>query len=171
MLLTALLGAAGSARAAPSDRPLPAFTHTSRADWLNSAPLTVADLKGHVTLVDFWAFECWNCYHTTPWLNALNARYQTRGLTIVSVHTPELPIERQRDRLLAKVDEFHIENPVMIDNDGSYWRALGNQYWPAFYLIDRQGIVRDVFVGETHAGDRRARAIEARIDALLAESP
>ncbi|HEY7841116.1 MAG TPA: hypothetical protein VIC61_06070, partial [Gammaproteobacteria bacterium] len=78
--------------------------------------------------------------------------------------------EKVRDNVAAKVGEFGIGHPVMLDNDFSYWRAMGNRYWPAFYLIDRRGDVRGVFVGETHAGDRQAEAIEAAIAALLAET-
>ena len=55
------------------------------------------------------------------------------------------------------------------DNDLAYWRALGNRYWPAFYLVDKRGRVRQVFVGETHAGDAQATRIEAQVEKLLAE--
>ena len=65
--------------------------------------------------------------------------------------------------------EFKLDHPVMIDNDFSYWRALGNRYWPAYYIIDKKGDIRAVFYGETHDGDERAVNIEKTIKALLAE--
>lgn len=170
--LAALLLSAGAAASPPSatiGRPLPEFTHHADADWLNSKPLSVAGLRGNVVLVEFWAFECWNCYRSFPWLNSVEQRFDDQGLTVVSVHTPELPQEHRREQLVAKIDQYQLKNPVMIDNDSSYWRALGNQYWPAFYLIDRHGTVRATFIGETHAGDAHAQQIEAAIETLLAE--
>jgi len=74
-----------------------------------------------------------------------------------------------RANVEQKVRELKVAFPVMLDNDFAYWKALDNRYWPAFYLVDRQGRVRAHFAGETHAGDRNARAIEAAIETLLAE--
>jgi len=165
----ALCFAATAAAAAPLGAPAPEFTHHAAAEWLNSKPLTMADLKGSVVLVDVWAFECWNCYRSFPWLNGIAQTYAERGLRVIGVHTPELPSERNRAALVAKIAEYQLHNPVMLDNDYSYWNALGNRYWPAFYLVDRKGVVRGAFVGETHAGDARARQIEAAIEQLLAE--
>ena len=165
--------AAQGARAelsAPDDaRRAPEFTHQAPDRWINSAPLTLDGLAGQVVLLDFWTFDCWNCYRSFPWLNGLEARYAGRDLTIVGIHTPEFDHEKIRSNVERKVREFGLHHPVMIDNDFSYWRAMNNQYWPAFYLLDRQGRIRAFFAGETHAGDRRAKAIEKAIDRLLAE--
>lgn len=155
--------------AAERPRPAPEFTHASAQDWLNSAPLKLADLRGRVVLLDVWTFECWNCYRSLPWVNALHARLAARGLALIGVHTPEFERERLRANIEAKLAEFQVRNPVMIDNDYSYWNALGNRYWPAFYLIDKQGRLRASYVGETHAGDAQAREVEAMIEQLLAE--
>lgn len=169
LLLSTLAGAEG--RSPALGQPAPEFTHHADLDWLNSKPLTMASLRGSVVLVDFWAFECWNCYRSIPWLNGIERQHAKQGLTVISVHTPELPDEHKRNLLIDKVHEYQLRNPVMIDNDYSYWKAFHNQYWPAFYLIDRKGVVRGAFVGETHKGDGNARQIEAAIDALLAEAP
>lgn len=150
-------------------QPAPAFTHRHAGEWLNSPPLTLEQLRGQVVLVDFWTFGCWNCYRTLPWLNTLHERYGSQGLAIVGVHSPEFEHEKDPAKLAAKVREYGLKYPVMIDNDFSYWRALGNRFWPAFYLVDKTGRLRAHFVGETHVGDRQAREIEARIEALLAE--
>ena len=157
---------------APADAPpAPKFTRAAAADWLNSPPLDWAQLKGKVTLVEFWTFACWNCYRSIPWLQTLEPRYNARGLRIVSVHTPELPQEYERANVVRKLTELGVRYPVMLDNDYAYWNAFGNRYWPAFYLVDGAGRVRASFAGETHAGDGNALAMENAIEALLAERP
>ena len=169
-VLLAVAAPAGPGRVLEDPRPLPGFTHAAERDWLNSRPLTRADLRGSVALIDVWAFECWNCYRSFPWLKSLEARLAGRDFRVIGVHAPEFDHERERDRVAAKVEEFGLEHPVMIDNDFSYWRALGNRYWPTFYIVDRDARIRGVFIGETHVGDDRARAIEALIERLLAGS-
>lgn len=139
------------------------------AHWFNSTPLELADLRGKVVLLDFWTFGCWNCHRSLPWLNALEARLKSRDLRVIGVHTPEFDWEKEPDRLAEKIAEFGVRHPVVMDNDMRIWRAFGNRYWPAFYLLDRDGRIRALFVGETHAGDRQAIAIEEAITALLAE--
>ena len=149
--------------------PLPEFTRTDTASWLNSPPLTVSHLRGKVVLIDVWTFECWNCYRSFPWLHDLARRYGKQGLMVVGIHSPELASERDLPQLKRKVAEFGFVYPVMIDNDFAYWRALGNQYWPAFYLVDKQGQIRYRFVGETHTGDAQAAEIEQSVASLLAQ--
>lgn len=147
----------------------PAFTHQSGEAWINSDPLTLADLRGRVLLLDVWTFDCWNCYRSFPWLKAMEARLKDKAFQIIGVHSPEFEHEKVRSNIVEKVEEFGLEHPVMIDNDFSYWRALGNRYWPAFYIIDKQGRLRAIFVGETHEGDAQAKRIEETITTLLAE--
>ena len=175
--LTLILGLAGmgawTGAAIAADRgaatPAPEFTRSDAASWINSPPLRLEDLRGQVVLLDVWTFECWNCYRSFPWLNDLESRLGPRGLRVVGIHSPEFERERDRAAVAAKVAEFRLEHPVMIDNDFAYWKALGNRYWPAFYLIDKQGRIRERFVGETHAGEPRALRIEEAARALLAE--
>ncbi|MCI0401789.1 MAG: redoxin family protein [Gammaproteobacteria bacterium] len=147
----------------------PEFSHASAEEWINSEPLTLSALRGQVVLLDFWTFDCWNCYRSIPWINSLEQRYAPRGLQVIGVHTPEFPHEKVRSNIVKKVNEFEIHHPVMIDNDYSYWRAMGNRYWPAFFLIDKQGRVRAAFFGETHEGDRNATQMEEAIEKLLGE--
>ncbi len=149
--------------------PAPEFTHRDPADWINSEPLMLGDLGGRVVLVDFWTYECWNCYRSFPWLKELQAHFAGRPFTIVGVHTPEFEREHDRDNVKQKVAEFGLDHPVMLDNDFSYWRAMRNRYWPAFYLLDKQGIVRAVYIGETHSGGSQARRIAVAIGRLLKE--
>ena len=134
--------------------------------WLNSPPLTLASLRGRPVLVAVWTFGCSNCRNTLPWLERIHARYASQGLTIIAVHTPEFDREREPDAVARAVGRMGIPYPVLIDNDYSYWRALGNEYWPAFYLIDAAGHVVDTRIGELHAGERRADTFEAEIARL-----
>jgi thiol-disulfide isomerase/thioredoxin len=156
-------------QAGAGGRPAPDFTHRDPQDWINSAPLALKDLRGRVVLLDFWAFDCWNCYRSFPWLKSVEKKFAGRKFTVIGVHTPELDHERVRANVVEKVKQFGLAYPVMLDNDYSYWQALGNRYWPAFYLIDKQGRVQAVYVGETHIGDHQALSIEERIAELLAE--
>jgi thiol-disulfide isomerase/thioredoxin len=146
----------------------PEFPHQAAADWINSAPLTLASLRGSVVLVEFWTFDCYNCRNTLPWLKAIHGEYGPRGLKVVSVHTPELPQERNPANVRAAVKELGITYPVMIDGDYSYWRAMKNRYWPAFYLVDRDGTIVLGAFGELHRGEQRGDAMEARIRELMA---
>jgi thiol-disulfide isomerase/thioredoxin len=141
----------------------PEFTHTASKDWINSEPLTLASLRGSVVLVEFWTFDCYNCRNTLPWLKAIHAEYGPQGLKVVSVHTPELPQERDPANVRTAVKELGITYPVMIDGDSSYWRAMKNRYWPAFYLVDRDGRIVLSAIGELHRGDKRGDAVEAAI--------
>lgn len=115
------------------------FTHSGAADWVNSAPLTLAQLRGKVVLVEFWAFACVNCLESKAWVQSVAARDAGAGLIVVAVHTPELAQEKSAGNVRDAVARLGIRYPVMIDSDSSYWNALHNQYWPAFYVIGRDG--------------------------------
>lgn len=167
MLAAHLASGAGNAVADQA----PEFTHRQTAEWINSEPLTLANLRGRVVLVEFWTYDCINCRNTLPWLKAAHARYRDRGLVVVSVHSPEFAQERDADNVRAAVQRLGIEYPVMLDNDFSYWKAFENRFWPAFYLIDRQGRVQASAFGELHAGTARGDGIEKTIQRLLAETP
>ena len=169
MLGLQLLSAASGRIITPPTKA-PEFTHNTAQAWLNSSPLSLNDLKGKVVLLDFWTFDCWNCYRSFPWLNALEEKLKPLGLQVIGVHTPEFEHEKSRENIAAKIQEFGLHHPVMIDNDFSYWRTMGNRYWPAFYIIDKKGSVRAAFVGETHEGDKQALAIEEIIRALIIEA-
>ena len=168
LLIPMVHPAAGGSLGTPV--PAPEFTHQRTDDWLNSKPLALADLRERVVLLDFWTFDCWNCYRSFPWLRDLEQRLQPRGLQVIGVHSPEFEHEKVRANVAAKIREFQLTHPVMIDNDFSYWKAMGNRYWPAYYIIDKKGQVRAVFVGETHAGDAQATAMESLLTGLLAEA-
>src|SRR6516165_5886170 len=131
----------------------PEFTHHDDSSWLNSAPLTLASLRGKVVLVEFWAFDCVNCRASLPWVESLGASRTGAGLVVIAVHTPELPQERSAGNVRDAVRRLDIRYPVMLDGDYSYWNAMHNQYWPAFYVIGRDGLIHGRAIGEMHVGD------------------
>lgn len=150
-------------------RKAPEFTQKSSQAWINSPPLSLAQLKGHVVLLDIWTYGCWNCYRSFPWLHKLEKKYASEKLKVIGIHTPEFEQEHNRENVIANVRKFELRHPVMMDNDFSYWKALNNKYWPTFYLIDKKGILRYRFIGETHEGDRNATTIDQAIKLLLME--
>lgn len=156
------------ARAEDLTRP-PEFTHVAPGEWLNSAPLTLAQLKGKVVLVEFWAFACVNCRESKAWVESVAERHAGAGLVVVAVHTPELAQERSPANVRDAVARLGIRYPVMIDSDWSYWNALHNGYWPAFYVIGRDGLIHGRAVGEMHSGQYGAREVEGLIGQLLAQ--
>jgi cytochrome c biogenesis protein CcdA/thiol-disulfide isomerase/thioredoxin len=117
-------------------------------EWFNSRPLTIASLRGKVVLVDFWTYSCINCLRTLPHLEAWDAAYRKDGLVIVGVHTPEFAFEHVASNVSAAVKRLGVKYPVVQDNDYATWNAYANQYWPAEYLIDKQGHVRHAHFGE-----------------------
>ncbi|HEY0768621.1 MAG TPA: redoxin family protein [Steroidobacteraceae bacterium] len=163
--LSACAALACAAGANPSTAP--EFTHRGPAEWINSAPLTLAGLRGKVVLVEFWAFECVNCLNSRAWLESVARDKAAAGLVVVGVHTPELRDERSPERVRQAVARLDIRHPVMMDGDYSYWDALHNQYWPAFYLIGRDGLLYGSAIGEMHTGEESARRMEAAIEHLL----
>jgi len=99
------------------------------------------------------------------------SRYRSQGLSVVGIHTPEFDSERVRANVEAAVRRERLDFPHLLDNDYAYWNALGNQYWPAIYLVDRCGRIRARAVGEVHAKEQSGRRLEEQIEALLRESP
>lgn len=133
------------ARTLPVGGPAPAVRAQG---WLNTAPLTPADLRGRVVLYEFWTFGCVNCRNVQPYVKAWHARYAADGLVVVAVHTPEFGYEADPDAVRAYVEENGLRYPVALDPDGNVWRDFGNRYWPQFYLHDRDGRRRVVKIGE-----------------------
>lgn len=154
-----------------TDPPLraPEFTQMDSSAWFNSEPLSIKDLRGKVVLLDIWTYGCWNCYRSFPWLRGVEEKFVDQDFQVIGIHTPEFDREKEKDSVEKKIAEFMLHHPVMIDNDFAYWRALNNRFWPTYYLIDKKGKIRNVFIGETHAGDSRAVRIESAITALLEE--
>jgi len=116
--------------------------------WLNSQPLTAADLRGKVVLVDFWTYTCINWLRSLPYVRKWAEKYKEQGLVVIGVHTPEFRFEKDVDNVRRAAKEMKIDFPIAIDNDYAIWRAFDNHYWPALYVIDAQGRIRHHQFGE-----------------------
>ena len=130
----------------PVESRLPSFDGAT--GWLNSPPLTPADLRGKVVLVNFWTYTCINWLRQLPYVRAWASRYSGQGLTVVGVHTPEFGFEHDLGNVRRAVQDMRIDYPVAIDSDYTVWRAFANHYWPALYFADPQGRIRHHYFGE-----------------------
>jgi thiol-disulfide isomerase/thioredoxin len=130
----------------PKGKALPEFQGVSQ--WLNSSPLSIADLKGSVVLIQFWTFACINCQRTLPYLGHWQQQYAAQGLNVIGIHTPEFAFERDINNIKNALQKHHITYPVPVDNDYKNWNAYNNQYWPHLFLADRQGFLRYDHIGE-----------------------
>ena len=118
------------------------------AYFVNSDVFSLEDLRGEVVLIDFWTYTCVNCIRTLPYLKDWHEKYGDLGLNIVGVHTPEFEFEKLRENVEEAIAEFDIGWSVVQDNDFLTWRAFNNRFWPAKYLIDKDGIIRYTHFGE-----------------------
>src|SRR5207253_354209 len=146
---------AGSAPVAPS---------LAGGNWINSDPTTLDKLRGHVVLVEFWTFGCYNCRNTLPSVKDWDAKYRDRGLTIVGVHTPETDSEYNIDNVRREVPSLGIKYAIVTDNDYKTWKAYGVEAWPTIFVLDKQGRIRWLHVGEGQYDET-----EGVIKTLLAE--
>jgi thiol-disulfide isomerase/thioredoxin len=146
-----------------SETHLPAFDGAS--GWLNSEPLTTEGLRGKVVLVDFWTYTCINWLRTLGYVRAWHEKYESDGLVVVGVHTPEFPFERDADNVRWAAQAQRVEYPIALDPDFAVWRAFANNYWPAVYLADAEGRIR-----HTHFGEGGYEECEMAIQMLLGES-
>lgn len=164
-------GGSGEGRGGKSsDLPVlgaaPEFVDTQ--EWFNTpggSPEPLSSLRGQVVLVDFWTYSCINCLRTLPYLTAWDERYGDKGLTIVGVHSPEFPFEKDAGNVADAIERNEIEYPVVQDNNLSTFTTYGTEYWPAEYFVDARGRVRFVHFGEG-AYEEKERVIRE----LLAES-
>ncbi len=131
-------------------------------DWINSKPLTLAQLKGKVVLLDFWTYSCINCVRTLPHVTEWYKEYKDKGLEIIGIHTPEFAFEKNKQHVEDAVKRFNITYPVALDNNYQTWQAYNNHYWPAHYLINQDGNIV-----KTHFGEGDYVEMENAIRALL----
>jgi thiol-disulfide isomerase/thioredoxin len=130
----------------PIESRLPSFD--GALSWLNSEPLSVAELRGKVVLVQFWTYTCINWLRTEPYVRAWFEKYRDHGLVVIGVHTPEFEFEKDLDNVRRALKDMRIEYPVAIDSDYAVWTAFANNYWPALYFADAQGRIRHHRFGE-----------------------
>ncbi len=165
-LVPAATGSSTQVSMSPNDMTsYPAPELVGIKGWINSEPLTLAQLKGKVVLIDFWTYSCINCQRTQPYLNAWYDAYGADGLVIIGVHAPEFAFEQVPANVQQAVTAEGITYPVALDNSFSTWNAYNNRYWPAKYLIDRDGRVR-----YSQFGEGAYDVTESKIRQLLGES-
>lgn len=119
--------------------------------WLNTpggSAIDLADERGHVVLVDFWAYSCINCQRSIPHVVAWDEAYRSAGLRVIGVHSPEYAFEKDPANVAAGAKDFGIGYPVALDTNLATWTNYRNRYWPADYLIDASGTVRHIGFGE-----------------------
>lgn len=142
--------------------PYPAPVIAGITTWINSPPLTLQQLKGKVVLIDFWTYSCINCIRTLPYLKDWYQKYHDKGFVIIGVHSPEFEFEKDLDNVKRGVEKYGIKYPVALDNHFVTWQNYNNRYWPAHYLIDKEGNV--VY---THFGEGEYAVTENNIRFLL----
>ena len=140
--------------------PSPGFGQITH--WLNSEPLSLDQLRGKVVLIDFWTYSCINCIRTLPYVTNWYDTYKDQGLVVVGVHTPEFAFEKNITNVQKAIAQFNIHYPVAQDNDYGTWKNYQNHYWPAEYLIDKNGNI--VY---THFGEGNYDVTENTIRQLL----
>ena len=117
-------------------------------EWINSEPMKVKDLRGSVVLIEFWTFGCINCRNTLPFVKSWHDRYHDKGLTVIGVHSPEFDEEKNVESLRSQVASLGIHYPVVTDNDYQTWKSYKVEAWPTIFLVDKQGRIRWMRVGE-----------------------
>lgn len=163
-LLIALPALPGRAQQNNNEVRIPAPALPEGLQWFNSKPLTMAGLRGRVVLIDFWEYTCVNCIRTMPYLREWHEKYADKGLVIIGVHTPEFDFARAAENITRAAKEFKLTYPLINDRDHAVWNTYGNRFWPAKYLIDKDGMVRYYHFGEGAYGQT-----EAAIQKLLKE--
>src|SRR5437016_1020189 len=133
--------------------------------WLNAPPLSAADLRGKVVLVDFWTYTCINWLRTLPYVRAWAEKYREHGVVTIGVHSPEFSFEHDLENVRRAARDMRVDYPIAIDNDFAIWRAFTNHYWPALYLVDAQGHLR-----YHHFGEGAYELSEMLLQHLLAEA-
>ncbi|HQR08216.1 MAG TPA: redoxin domain-containing protein [Gemmatales bacterium] len=132
----------------PADFIIAAPEFAKATEWINSKPLKLADLKGKVVVVHFFAFNCFNCKHNYPWYKEVQEKYKDSEIVIIGIHTPELTSEYNIESLKKQLTQNKLTHPVLVDNDYANWKLYDNRVWPCIYLIDKKGNARFRWDGE-----------------------
>lgn len=163
-IVPAVLAAGAGSRLSLADYgPMPDLN--GGVAWLNSSPLSSRSLRGKVVLVNFWTYTCINSLRALPYVKSWAAKYQSSGLVVIGVHTPEFSFEKDQTNVEAALRDLQLNYPVVMDSNYRIWQDFNNQYWPAFYIVDAKGKIRYEHSGEGEYGDS-----ERVIQALLKEN-
>lgn len=123
---------------------------SDQLEWFNvAAPLTLAELRGKLVLLDFWTYCCINCMHILPDLRYLEQKYPDT-LTVIGIHSPKFPNERVGKQLAQAISRYDIRHPVAHDPAFIMWQQYGVHAWPTLVLLDTQGEIVAAMGGEGH---------------------
>lgn len=167
VLIACLMGTYGAMSFSPllhAQTGIPA-PEISNEIWLNAPRQQLKDLRGKVVMVEFWTFGCYNCRNIEPYVKQWHTKYADKGLVVIAIHSPEFSYEKPRESVQRYIDEHEIPYAVPIDNDFETWRNYRNRYWPTLYLIDKQGMIQYVKIGEGGYAET-----DRQIQRLLAEN-
>jgi thiol-disulfide isomerase/thioredoxin len=155
------------------DRIYPMAPQIAPSDtWINAKPLTLADLRGKVVILHFYAFECVNCRRNLPIYAELHRAFADKGVVVIGVQTPETEAEKDPGKVIAAAKDEGIEYPVVFDGDSATWKAWGNTMWPTVYVIDQQGYLRVWWQGELQwQGAKGDEVIRGAVEKLLGGKP
>ena len=162
-VLMSLVSCSGEPSKLPDEGPMPSLDRA--VAWLDSPPLTAAELRGRVVLVQFWTYTCINWMRTLPHLRAWEGKYREHGLVVIGVHTPEFSFEKRIENVQSAARTLDVPFAIAVDSDYRIWNDFDNQYWPALYVADSQGRIR-----HHHFGEGSYEHTEAVIQDLLAEA-
>lgn len=141
---------------------------TGISKWLNTPdgrPLSIAELRGKVVLVNFWTYSCVNCQRALPHIQSWHQTYMDSGLVVIGVHTPEFAFEHDVGNVTDQARALGVRYPVAIDNHYATWKAYKNRYWPAEYLIDASGQIRHTQFGEGDYADTQQQIRQLLLEA------
>jgi Thiol-disulfide isomerase and thioredoxins len=132
--------------------------------WFNvSQPLTIAQLRGKVVVLDFWTLGCINCQHIIPDLTRLETEFGD-AVAVIGVHSGKYDREHADDSVRQAVIRLGIDHPVVNDPDFAIWNAYGVQAWPTIVVIDPDGKI----VG-AHEGEGVYDAVEPPVKQLVSD--
>jgi len=138
-------------------------------EWLNSPPLSAAELRGKVVLIDFWTYGCINCRNALPHVREWHRKYKDQGLVVIGVHSPEFAFEKNISNVKRALVDLQVPFPVAVDNNFTIWRAFRNNYWPAHYFVDARGQIRFHHFGEGQY-DKSEQVIQQLLDEARKDS-
>lgn len=140
--------------------------------WLNtSRPLTLAELRGQVVILDFWTYCCVNCMHVLPVLHELERRRRADPVVVIGVHSAKFVTEAEPERVRGALARLGVVHPVVVDDDMAIWTRYGVRSWPTLVVLRPDGTLAgvapgevelerlDAFVGEVLAEGRRDRTL------------
>jgi DNA-binding beta-propeller fold protein YncE len=130
--------------------------------WFNTErPLTLADLRGKLVLLDFWTYCCINCLHVLEDLKDLERKYADQPFVVVGVHSPKFAHEDDPESVRQAILRHGVTHPVLLDSGRKVWDAYAVRAWPTLVLVDPRSYILGRVSGE---GNR------ARLDAAIEQA-